>query len=119
MQKRFSTDDNEKYFKVRDHYHFTGKYRGATHDICNSRYKTPKEIPVLFHIGSTYNYDFITKELGEEFEGQFKRLGENTEKYITVSVPIKKELDNGKSTANKIKFIEGFRFMSSSNLKFC
>ena len=30
------------------------------------RYKTPKEIPVVFHDGSTYYYHFITKELAEE-----------------------------------------------------
>ena len=41
-------------------------------------------------------------------------MEENTEKYITFSVPIKKELDNGKSTTNKIKFIDSFRIMSSS-----
>ena len=45
----FSTnDDNQKYHKVRDHGHYTGKYRGAAHDICNLRYKTPKEILVYF-----------------------------------------------------------------------
>ena len=41
-------------------------------------------------------------------------MGENTEKYITFSVPIIKELDNGKSITYKIKFIDSFRFMSSS-----
>ena len=41
-------------------------------------------------------------------------LGENTEKYITFSVPIKKELDNDKSVSYIIKFIDSFRFMSSS-----
>ena len=58
--------------------------------ICNLKYKTPKEIPVVFHIGSTYDYHFIIKELAKEFECQFERLGENTEKYIIFSVPIKK-----------------------------
>ena len=54
-KKRFSTDDGKKrYFKVKDHCHFTGKYRGAAHDICNLRYKISKEIPVVFHNGSTY-----------------------------------------------------------------
>ena len=52
--------------------------------------------------------------LAEEFEGQFECLGENTEKYITFSVPSKKELDNGKTIKYKIKFIDSFRFMSSS-----
>ena len=41
-------------------------------------------------------------------------FGKNTEKYITFSVPTKKELANGKSVTYKIKFIDSFRFMSSS-----
>ena len=95
-EKGFSTDDNiKKYFKVKDHCHFTGKY------IFNLRYKTPKEIPVVVHNSSTYDYHFIMKELAEEFEGQFECLGENTEKYIAFSVPIKKGLDNGKSITYK------------------
>ena len=123
VKKRFSTDDNnKKYHKVRDHCHYTGKYRGAAHDICNLRYKIPEEIPVLFHNGSTYDYHFIIKELAEEFEGEFVCLGENTEKYITFSVPIKKETTKKDKNANdkitkisyKIKFIDSYRFMSTS-----
>ena len=100
-KKRFSTDDsNKKYHKVRDHCHYTGKYRGAAHDICNLRYKIPKEISVVFHNGSTYDYHFIIKELAEEFEGEFECLGENTEKYITFSVPIKKETTKKDKNSN-------------------
>ena len=114
-KKWFSTDDNNKnYHKIRDHCHYTGKYRGVAHDICNLRYKTPKEIPVVFHNDSTYNYHFVIKELAKGFEGQFECLGENTEKYVTFSVPIKKELKNGKTITYKIKLIDSFRFMSSS-----
>ena len=86
----------------------------AAHSICNLRYKTPKEIPVVFHNGSTYDYHFIIKQLAKEFDGQFECLGENTEKYITFSVPIKKELDNSKTITYKLKFIDSFRFMSTS-----
>ena len=32
------------------------------------------------------------KELVQEFEGHFTCFGENTEKYMTFSVPIKKEV---------------------------
>ena len=86
-KKGFSTDDdNKKYHKVRDHCHYTGRYRAAAHNICNLSYKTAKEIPVVFHNGSTYDYHFIIKELAEEFEGQFKYLGENTEKYISLTI---------------------------------
>ena len=48
-------DDNEKYQKVRDRCYYTGKFNGAAHSICNQRYKTPKEIPIVFHNGSTYD----------------------------------------------------------------
>ena len=84
----FSTD-NEKYQKVTDHCHYTEKYRGDAHNVCNLRCKTPKEIPLVFHNGLKYNYHFIIKELAKEFEGQFNCLGENTKKYITFSVSIR------------------------------
>ena len=95
-----------------DHCHYTGKY-GAAHSICNLRYKTPKEIPVVFHNGSTYDYHFIIKQLAREFDGQFECLGENTEKYIIFSVPIRKELHNGKTISYKLNFTDSFRFMSN------
>ena len=40
-------------------------------------------------------------------------LRRKTEKYITFSVPIKKEHDNGKTTTYKLKFIDSYRFMQS------
>ena len=76
--------------KVRDHCHYTGKFRGAAHSICNLRYKVPQETPVVFHNGSTCDCHFIIKQLAEEFKGQSNYLGENTEKYVTFSVPIYK-----------------------------
>ena len=115
-KKEFDNNDNDKkQQKVRDHCHYTGKYRGAAHNICNLRYKLPKEIPVVFHNASTYDYHFIIKELVKEFEGNFECLGENTEKYITFSVTIKKKIENKDlEITYKIKFIDSFRFMSSS-----
>ena len=50
----------------------------------------------------------------KEFKGNFNSLGENTEKYITFSVPIKQELDNDKSTIYKLKFIDSYKFMPES-----
>ena len=111
-KKEFDNND-KKQQKVRDHCHYTGKYRGAAHNICNLRYKVPKEIPVVFHNGSTYDYHFIIKELVKEFDGNFECLGENTEKYITFSVPIKKKIENKDlEITYKIKFIDSYRFMS-------
>ena len=50
--------------------------------------KTSKEIPVVFHNGSTYDYHFIIKQLAKGFGVQFECLGENVEKYVTFSVYI-------------------------------
>ena len=117
-QIEFCYDKNEKkkfklYKKVRDHCHYARKFRGAAHSICNLRYKVPQEISVKIHNGPKYDYHFIIRELAEEFKGQFECLGENTEKYITFSVPIKKEHDSDKTITYKIKFIDTCRFMQS------
>ena len=76
------------------------------------RYKVHKKIPLVLHNGSTYDYHFIIKQLAEDFKGQFECLGENTEKYITFSVPIKED-DNSKKITYKLKFIDSYRFMQS------
>ena len=79
------------------------------------RYKIPKEIPVVFCNGSVCDYHFIIKELVKEFDGNFECLGENTEKYITFSVPIKKKIENKDiEITYKIKFIDSYRFMAMS-----
>ena len=62
----------------------------------------------------------LLKKLTEEFEGQFTCLGENTEKYITFSNPIEKEVTrinkNGKeitkSIAYKLQFIDSASSLS-------
>ena len=117
-KKEFNTDDGDKkHYTVKDLCHYTGKYRGAAHNICNLRYKIPKEIPIVFHNGSTYDYHFKINELVKEFDENFECLGENTEKYRTFSVPIRKEIKNKNKIIEityKIKFIDSFRFMSTS-----
>ena len=64
----------------------------TAHTICNLKYSIQKEISIVFHNESNFDYHLSIKELAEKFEGQFTCLGENTEKYITFWVPIKKKL---------------------------
>ena len=73
--------------------------------MCNLRYNTPKKIPIVFHNGSTYDYHFVIKKLAEEFKSNFECLGENTEKYITFLVPLKKENDNGEIITYKLSLL--------------
>ena len=104
--------------KIRYHCHFAGKFRRAAHSICYLNYKVPQEIPVKIHNGSKNDYHFIIKESADEFRGEFEFLGENTEKCISFSVPIKEEHDNDKTITYRIKFVDTYRFMPSklSNL---
>ena len=111
--KEFYTDDNKEMRKVRDHCHFIGKYRGAAHSKCNLNYKIVKEIPVLFHNGSVYDYHFIIKYLAREFKGDSECLGENTEKCISFTVPFKKVI-NDKEIKYKIRINDSCRFMQDS-----
>ena len=112
-KQAFKTDDS-KYYKIKDHCYYTGNYIGAAHVVRCKKCRSPREIPVVFHNGSTYDYHFIIKELAKEFKGQFECLGENTEKYITFSVPIENAGNDGKPIVCKIKFIDSFRFVSKS-----
>ena len=49
-----------------------------------------------------YDYHFIIKELAEEFRKQFTCLLENTEKYITFTVPIEKKVMRTEKMENKL-----------------
>ena len=83
------------------------------HTICNLNYKVPQEIPVKIQNVSKYDNCFIIKELAEESKGEFKCLRESAEKYISFSVPVKKEHDNNKTMTYKIKFVDTCRLMPS------
>ena len=54
-----------------------------------------------------------SEKMAEEFKGQFECLGRNTEKYISFSVPIKKDHNNGVTITYKIKLVYSCRFMLS------
>ena len=103
----------KKYRKVKDHCHYTRKFRGAAHSECNLKYQVPKNIPIVIHnVG--YDSHFIINQLAEELKSEFECIGENMEKYITFSAPIKKKCDDGKRITYKLKFIDSFRFMPTS-----
>ena len=82
---------------VKDHCHYTGKFRGAAHSICNLNYNCQEEIPIIIH-NASYDTHFILNQLAIEFKGKFNCIRDNMEKYITFSVPIKKECNNNNKT---------------------
>ena len=48
--------------KVRDHCHFTGRYRGAAHKICSFFYRKPNFTPVVFQNLSGYDSHLFVKK---------------------------------------------------------
>ena len=69
----------------------------------------PENIPIDFHNESDYDHSFITKELAEELKKLRTCLEENTEKYLTFTVLIEKEVTrinkNGEEIAKDISYI--------------
>ena len=57
-------DEPFKDNKVRDHCHYTGRYRGPACNSCNLKYRKPKFIPVFFHNLSGYDSHLFIKKLG-------------------------------------------------------
>ena len=62
--------EDKKYInreKVKDHCHYTGKFKGAAHIKFNLNYKVPKDIPMIIHNASCDTH-FIINQLAEEFK---------------------------------------------------
>ena len=76
----------EKYKKVRDHCHFTGKYRGCAHSICNLNYCNKHfKIPVFFHNMKNYDGHLIIQN-AEKLSNKKKIdvIAQNSEKFINI-----------------------------------
>ena len=106
--------------RVRDHCHFTGRYRGPAHNKCNLKYRKPKNISVFFHNLSGYDSHLFIKKLGTPNKNEnIKCIPTNEEKYISFT----KTIVTGKYTNKKgevkyktfdIVFKDSLKFMSSS-----
>ena len=104
--------------KVKDHCHYTGRFRGAAHNSCNLKYKKPKFIPVVFHNLSGYDSHLFIKNLGFT-DGNIDCIPNNEEKYIsftknTVTGSYTNKEGKTKPIKHKIRFIDSFKFMSTS-----
>ena len=104
--------------KVRDHCHYTGLYRGPAHSLCNLRYKIPSYIPVVFHNLSGYDAHLFIRELGAH-TSDMEVIAKNKADYISFSikVPVEKQKKKKGEEKNKLielRFINSFKFMSSS-----
>ena len=116
-EKKFYNKKTKYYknlMKVMDHDHYTSKYRGAAHSVCNLRYKKQEDIPVVIHNGSNYNFHLIITELSKEFRSEIYGIPEDKEKYKTFSIPIMHREVNNKIIKYNLRFIDSARFMMGS-----
>ena len=106
--------------KVRDHCHYTGRYRGPAHNSCNLKYRQPKNISVFFHNLSGYDSHLFIKKLGSPNKKEnIDCIPNNEEKYISFSKTIvtgqyTNKKGEVKDKTFKIVFKDSLKFMSSS-----
>ena len=87
--------------KVRDHYHVTGKFRGAAHWSGNVKFQLTKKVPVIFHNLRGYDSHLIFCEL-DKFNVKIDVIPNGLEKYMAFFI-------------NKnLVFIDSMQFMNSS-----
>ena len=117
------TNDSKNY-KVRDHCHLTGRYRGAACNLCNLKYSKPNFTPVVFHNLSGYDSHLFVKNLGFS-DGSIDCIPNNEERYISFSKKIQVESDTKKVNNKKgeteekttplhHQIIDSFKFMNKS-----
>ncbi|XP_022795526.1 uncharacterized protein LOC111334103 [Stylophora pistillata] len=105
--------------KVRDHCHYTGKFREAAHNSCNLKFQRPKFTPVVFHNLANYDAHLFVRNLGVS-EGDIDCIPNNEEKYIsfTKHVVVEKFFNKKENKVVEVKrelrFIDSFKFMASS-----
>ena len=133
--KPYEQGDTEGLWKVRDHDHLTGKYRGPAHSKCNlslriDPYRTP--IPVFFHNLKNYDSHHIISAIGRTEEKKTAvtdkngepimhkdRDGKDTNKPVTVTdggiSGIVQNMEKLISFSwGQFRFVDSFAFLSSS-----
>jgi len=96
--------------KVRDHCHYSGKFRGAAHNSCILLFRKPKHVPVFFHNLSGYDSHLFIKSL-EKGEGRINCIPNNEKKNISFS----KTIINGETKKKfDIRFVDSYKFMMAS-----
>ena len=103
---------------VRDHCHFTGKYRGAAHSNCNLHCRKPRILPVIFHNLQGYDAHLFIKQLAK-IPGKLDCIPSTEEKYISFSKHVKVGEYISKTGKKcqitfEIRFIDSFKFLQTS-----
>ncbi|UYV79009.1 hypothetical protein LAZ67_17000640 [Cordylochernes scorpioides] len=87
--------------KVIDHCHWSGRYRGAAHKICNLNYHNNSKFRCLLHGAKNYDNHFLIKALRHVPHKHLTIIPMNIEKYSVILV-------------DDVIFLDSFQFLSAS-----
>lgn len=105
-------EESQEDDKVRDHCHFTGKYRGAAHNTCNLKHRLPRFVPVYFHNLEGYDAHLFVRNLATT-EGEIRCILNTEENYISFSKKIKVGEYEDKRTKRMKSISQDLRFVDS------
>src|SRR5271163_1038400 len=107
----------EKNYKVKDHCHMTGLFRGAACNTCNLKLKLSHKIPVIFHNLRGYDSHLLLEKLGKFkrpiniiFLSKYMMFSVGSEiKYFDKKIGVEKT-----SVIHRLTFIDSLQFMPNS-----
>ena len=100
-EKDFDENPEKSQVKVRDHNHFSGKYRGAAHSKCNIAMRTVKKIPVFFHNLGGYDSHIIFNNLNKVPMKEPSVIAKAIERFVSFNI-------------GKLHFKDSLQFLGSS-----
>ena len=88
-------------YKVRDHDHRTGKYRGAAHNSCNINYFANRYLPVVFHNLRGYDGHLLIQAAHKLEAKKIDVIPNSHEKLMSFNI-------------DSLRFIDCMQFLSCS-----
>lgn len=114
---RCKNNFSDKLYKVRDHCHITGRYRGPLCSKCNLRLALKRYvIPVIFHNLRSYDSHMLLKHgIGKFKHWKLRCIAQTNEKFMTVSAKVPVGVSSkGRPLYFTISFLDSFQFMPAS-----
>ena len=107
--------------KVQDHDHYTGLYRGAACQGCNTKLRMRRcFLPIFFHNLRGYDMHHLCKHgFGNFPSWTLSPIPTTREKYLALTAQIKvgAQPTNGRDINFCVKFLDSFQFLSTSLAK--
>ena len=74
--------------RIHDHDHWSGRYRGPAHSVCNMQLRPTKRIPVFFHNLAGYDGHFIVQHIHKADFKKVDLIAKTAERYINMHATV-------------------------------